>query len=404
MASLGRLLLQTTSRLAREKSIIHSGKYSLYTFRKQYQLASQVSGISSIHTCTHCRQENDIPTGAGISRLQRNALVLSKSLFEEGSQQTRNKEAFKDIVQTFTELDKRRRGHVQFIETALRYMKLFGVEKDIDAYNRLLDVFPKDKYVARNAYQSMFNHYPEQQTCGIKVLQQMEDNAVLPNNETKEILISVFGKKAHPVRKYQRLMYWFPKFRNINPFPLPKEMPTDPIKLCELGLKRISEYEANFSVFSADGSLEMSVTRKDHDFSEFQGRDFIASVQSPDQQEELAQHQVYRPLFVEGPYTLWLRTHKQTYYVLRADPLDLYDPIYDRGELPPAPMEGNVYALCMTNNGSMETLNEWVRKLQESNPHLARLNVIFNLFDQKGDGAESETVHHIGEGTKMLES
>ena len=74
-------------------------------------------------------------------------------------------------------------------------------------------------------------------------------SAVLPNNETKEILISVFGKRAHPVKKYQRMMYWFPKFRYINPFPLPKEIPNDPVKLSELGLKRIAEYEAKFKVF-----------------------------------------------------------------------------------------------------------------------------------------------------------
>lgn len=103
-------------------------------------------------------------------------MVLSKTLFEEATHDSPNKGAFKEVVTTFTEMDKRRRGHVQFIETALRYMKAFGVEKDVETYNMLLDVFPKGKYVAKNAYQTMFNHFPEQQVCGIKVLQQMEDN------------------------------------------------------------------------------------------------------------------------------------------------------------------------------------------------------------------------------------
>lgn len=339
-----------------------------------------------------------------MSRMERNALVLSKSLFEEASKESANKEAFVEVIRTFTELDKRRRGHLQFIETALRYMKAFGLEKDVDSYNHLLGVFPKGKYVAKNSYQTMYNHFPEQQVCGIKVLQQMEDYAVLPNNETKEILISVFGRKAHPIRKYQRLMYWFPKFRNINPFPLPKEMPSEPIKLSELGLKRIAEYEAVFSVFGVDGSNETSITRQDQDYSDLEGRDYIASVQSPDQKEDLAQHQIYRPLYVEGPYTLWLKTTRLSYYVLRTDPLELQDPIlYDRDELPPTPTEGNVYAMCMTSKGNRETLNEWIKRLQDENPHLARLTVIFNLFDTKGDGVETQ-VHHIGEGTKMLTS
>ena len=131
---------------------------------------------SPLHTCARHNQESDIPRGHGISKVERNALILSKSLFEDASKDKPNKENFKDVIATFTDLDKRRRGHIQFIETALRYMKAFGLEKDVDAYNMILDVFPKGKYVAKNAYQNMFNHYPEQQVCGIKVLQQMEDN------------------------------------------------------------------------------------------------------------------------------------------------------------------------------------------------------------------------------------
>lgn len=46
-----------------------------------------------------------------------------------------------------------------------------------------------------------------------------------------------------------------------------------------------------------------------------------AGAQSPDQQELLARHGPARPVFVEGPFPLWLRSTRLSYYVLRGDPL-----------------------------------------------------------------------------------
>lgn len=43
-------------------------------------------------------------------------------------------------------------------------------------------------------------------------------------------------------------------------------------------------------------------------------------IQSPSQMELLAKHNPNRPVFVEGPFPLWLRKTCVYYYVLRADP------------------------------------------------------------------------------------
>lgn len=43
-------------------------------------------------------------------------------------------------------------------------------------------------------------------------------------------------------------------------------------------------------------------------------------IQSPSQMELLAQHNPSRPVFVEGPFPLWLRKTCVYYYILRADP------------------------------------------------------------------------------------
>lgn len=349
------------------------------------------------------RESDQMQEDRGISAEAKRTLTLSRNLFKEASEKGADKETFYQLIETFAEVDKRKRGHLQFIETALRYMKHFRVEKDIDAYNRLLDVFPKGVFVARNIWQVIFNHFPEQQTVALKILQKLEDNKLMPNSDTKRILLEVFGRQSHPVKKYQRIMYWFPKFRNINPFPLPYELPTDPIQLSELGLKRICEYEAELKFISD---------------SEDASKDFIASAQSPEQRDLLSQHPPYRSLYVEGPFNLWLRDIKLGYYILRSDPIYLgsledddleededeednfslhqTDPY--KGDL----LEGPVYAMCMTNNGTQERLNLWVKKLQEDNPHLARLPVIFNLFKKKN--VQEKKDGGLMEGTKLLET
>lgn len=45
----------------------------------------------------------------------------------------------------------------------------------------------------------------------------------------------------------------------------------------------------------------------------------IVGIQSPDQQAALARHNPSRPVFVEGPFPLWLRNKCVYYHILRAD-------------------------------------------------------------------------------------
>ena len=54
--------------------------------------------------------------------------------------------------------------------------------------------------------------------------------------------------------------------------------------------------------------------------AESENPNFIANIQSPEQQELLAEHNPIRPLYVEGAFHLWLRSTKMTYFVLRGDP------------------------------------------------------------------------------------
>lgn len=90
----------------------------------------------------------------------------------------KNKETFLDMLHIFTDRDIYRRGHVEFIYSALKHMENFGVHKDLEVYKSLIDVLPKGKFIPTNIFQAEFMHYPKQQQCVIDLLQQMEDNGM----------------------------------------------------------------------------------------------------------------------------------------------------------------------------------------------------------------------------------
>ncbi|XP_074835979.1 evolutionarily conserved signaling intermediate in Toll pathway, mitochondrial [Carettochelys insculpta] len=328
---------------------------------------------------------------------QGGALVSFDDLFEWACEGDRNKAAFSRAVEFFCQRDIRRRGHVEFIYAALRKMPEYGVERDLEVYNKILDVFPKEVFVPHNYIQRMFNHYPKQQECGVQVLEQMENYGIMPDKQTKFLLLQIFGAKSHPVRKYQRIMYWFPKFKHVNPYPVPAELPRDPVDLARLSLQRIAaDLSAKVTVY------QMPLT----DISEA-GKEItqphIVGIQSPDQQELLARHSPARPVFVEGPFPLWLKKTCVYYYVLRGQPLlpeekeeaidlernfyypmhldvDLDRDIWDEEEFDVDEVEeGPLFAMCMAGAGDQATLTKWILGLQQTNPVLSQTPVVFHL-------------------------
>lgn len=80
----------------------------------------------------------------------------------------------------------------------------------------------------------------------------------MPDDEFGEILRDIFGDKPHVFRKYQRMMYWMPKFKNANPYPVPRDMPEDPIELAKAALNRMAVDLQNYlSVFQVECALLM---------------------------------------------------------------------------------------------------------------------------------------------------
>lgn len=93
----------------------------------------------------------------------------------------KNKDTYLEMVRIYKGREKHRRGHVEFIYAALKYMKEYGVDKDLETYKELIDIMPKGKYVPQNVLQAEFQHYPKQQQCIIDLLSQMEENGECKN-------------------------------------------------------------------------------------------------------------------------------------------------------------------------------------------------------------------------------
>jgi C-terminal domain of the ECSIT protein len=47
---------------------------------------------------------------------------------------------------------------------------------------------------------------------------------------------------------------------------------------------------------------------------------YVVSAQSPVQRNLIAEHPIDRPVFVEGGFTVWLRSKSLTYFTLQAEP------------------------------------------------------------------------------------
>lgn len=88
----------------------------------------------------------------------------------------KNRETFIELIRVYRARDTHRRYNVEFIYAALKQMREFGVERDVDVYKALLNVMPQGKYVATNAILADFVYYPKHQYCIIYLLDQMEYN------------------------------------------------------------------------------------------------------------------------------------------------------------------------------------------------------------------------------------
>jgi len=315
-------------------------------------------------------------------------------------QKEQNKKNFEDAIDIFTHKDTKRRGDVEFIHGALRNMEKFGVHKDLASYKKVLNVFPKGKYVAENRLQADFFHYPKHQDCANKIMVYMRKWNVMPDEEFGDMILNAFGRHSQPFKKYCRMMYWMSKFKNISPWLLPHELPEDALELAKLGIKQIT---------SGDVMTEIKVYNAEDLEQESTDKTWIISGMAPDQKQLLKDLPSGTPVYVEGAFRVWLQDSQVNYFILRGAPkpslpeptaraedienirlwmdgqketvegmkVDRYPSVHEQED-------GTIFAVCATGTSSRESLLSWIRFLEKENPKLSELAVLFTLQSPLG--------------------
>ncbi|XP_076756357.1 evolutionarily conserved signaling intermediate in Toll pathway, mitochondrial [Xylocopa sonorina] len=310
----------------------------------------------------------------------------------------KEKETFLEIVRMYVTEDKARINQLQFIAAALNYMDEFGVNKDLETYKAIFNVFPKGKYIPTNKYQIMLFHYIKHQNAALAILNKMEDNFVLPDYEMQQMILNTFGKYSLVIKKCWSMYYWLPKFSQLNPWPVPKPTPTDPKELAQLAIKKLAsaDVQANVVVYNTK------------DIPDAIDDTWIVSSMSRSQQELLAVQPTDKSLIVEGPFMIWVDQYYIDYYVLKGDPIKreiIYDDFHDVSDLKipfwekhhfKIPLtvheqdDGVYYAMCATGTCSKDSLLSWIRCLQKTNPILEKIPITFKLSSATNEASYIE--------------
>ncbi|XP_017878504.1 evolutionarily conserved signaling intermediate in Toll pathway, mitochondrial [Ceratina calcarata] len=311
----------------------------------------------------------------------------------------KEKETFLEIIRIYMREDKSRKGQLHFITMALKYMDEFGVNKDLETYKAIFDIFPKGKYIPENRFQILSFHYPKHQNTAIAILNKMEDNFVLPDYEMQQMILNTFGDKNLVIKKCWTMFYWLPKFAELNPWPVPHPTPTDPKVLAQIAMEKVS---------GADPQTKLTMYRTT-DVPDAIDDTWIMSTMSQTQQELLAAQPTDKSLIVEGPFTVWVDKYCIDYFVLKGEPIkreviygeyddisDLKIPFWERHnfKIPVNVHEqedGVYYAMCATGTSSKDSLLSWIRCLQKTNPILEKIPVTFKLTSMLDEGLYIET-------------
>ena len=168
---------------------------------------------------------------------QFNALIDSA---KQDHKDLASREQFSFAVDSFLARERYRKGHVGFIRVALQRMDEFGLENDLSTYNKLLQVFPKGRFKPRRMIDALWPRSLPQMELALELLTKMEDNGVNPSLETYQSVKDVFGGMSFPLQKCIRMMYLFDKYENADPYRIKGELPTSPLELAKLTLKRIA--------------------------------------------------------------------------------------------------------------------------------------------------------------------
>lgn len=194
-----------------------------------------------LNTSITCKATQE-PETKGPERTATAVQSTYNALMESAKQKPalEKQEQFALVLKEFMAREKYRKGHVHFIRLALHRMDEFGLEKDLLTYNRMLDIFPKGKFIARRMLDALWPRSLPQLELALELLTKMEEQGVRPDYNTYMLLTEIFGRLSLPVQKCYRIAYWFDFFEHADPYKVDGELPSDPLELSRLALKRIT--------------------------------------------------------------------------------------------------------------------------------------------------------------------
>lgn len=186
------------------------------------------------------------------TQVEKFQVVGLNSLFDSFKHKSNaeKKEQFAMALNEFVVREKYRKGHVQFIRIAMQRMDEFGLQKDLETYNRIIDVFPRGRFAPTRMLDAIWPRSTPQLELCLDLLTKMEVNGVRPSIDTYDIVKAVFGRSL-PLEKCVRIMYLFDKYRDMDPYEIRAELPTNPVELSRLALFRIAGKDGQLSEIEA---------------------------------------------------------------------------------------------------------------------------------------------------------
>lgn len=286
-----------------------------------------------------------------------------------------------------------RMTYVDFVDESLAKLKELGVDKDINSYKELLRVFPPGKYHPKSRYDIGLFSAP-QQLCGIRILTQMENAGVKPDKEMEVLVERAFSRYSQVWQKVCRMNYWTMKGRNLDPYPIPEKLPENPKELAKIAIERMVDDPRTRMIVGDTSSIEGSIDKT-----------WITYSQSPVQSQIIEKLDENSVLFIEDCGLTYVGDNYLGYFALK-----VYDDEEFKKTLVKEPPTFNynrlkvkfwgkpireklnemeeeyhidnyrLLAIGMTGTSSNDSLSSWLKMMQQRNPKLAKMNVVFKTY------------------------
>ena len=288
-------------------------------------------------------------------------------------------------------------GFVQFVDEALARFKELGLERDREAYKELLRLLPPGAYHPTDKLLIMKDQYYPQQKAVTRILLHMSLNRVRIDKDFERIAVSVFSVNSEVWNRIARTNYWDMKLRNVDKYPVPEILPEEPHKLAKIGIDRMLDDELAVITTTNTAKLPDSIDKT-----------WLVFSQSPTQKAIIDKLDDKAILYIEDGGLTWVGRSPLSYYLLKyyVDPevveqkMTPIEPDFDLNTI-----DMNIYgkqirdklieqeakhyadgayvlSIGITGTSSQDSLSSWLKILQQRNPKLSRLNVVFKMRHQ----------------------